>query len=614
MNKLFTRVVFLFMIFALIKTVYGEVDYVEGELIVKYKKGLSERSKDMINKQAGGTQVKSFGRFDAELIELPLGMGIKKAAKRYKFYPKVEIAEPNYYIRATATTPNDTNFSKLWGLNNTGQTVNGASGTNDADMDAPEAWDTTTGSSDVVVAVIDTGIDIDHEDLSGNLWTNSSETAGDSIDNDSNGYVDDVIGWDFVNDDNDPDDDNDHGSFVGGIIGAIGNNNKGVCGVSWTVKIMPLKILGSNGIGTTANAISAINYAADKNIKVINASWSSISFSNPLKSAIEDSNALFITAAGNDGDGDQSAGWDIDIAGQEIYPASYNSSNVLAVASIDQDDAFLDFSNYGTTSVDVAAPGKDIYSSNKDDAYGFSDGTSASCAYASGLAGLVLAAKSTLTTDEVKSQIINTVDIKSNLTGKVASGGRINANSAITAPAVPISFSASTASSTQVNLSWTDTSTNELGFRVERKTGSGSYSEIATPAKNSTSQSDTGLTASTTYTYRIRAYNSMANSSYSSEATATTSSADSGTGGGSGGGGGGCFIATAAFGTPMAREVQILCDYRDVYLMNSCVGREIVRSYYTLSPYIAKRIEHDRYLKVLFRFILKCIVGFIKLL
>jgi len=615
MNRKWFYIFIIFAVFIVPQRAHGDTDpeYVDGEILVEYKKGLSERSKGMIARQVETDRVKKFEDFEIELVELPLDMSVEEGVKKYKFYPKIEVAEPNYYIRLSATTPDDTNFSDLWGLNNTGQAVNGTSGISDSDMDAPEAWDTTTGSAGVVVALLDSGIDLDHEDLSGNLWTNSGETAGNGTDDDGNGYVDDVDGWDFVNDDNDPNDDNDHGSNMAGIIGAVGDNNKGVCGVSWTVKIMPIKILNVAGTGTVADAISAVNYAADKNVKVMNASWSATSSSAALKSAIEDSGALFVAAAGNDGDGNEAQGWDIDTAGQEIYPAAEDSSNILAIAAIDQDDALADFSNFGATSVDVASPGKNIYSCDSADSYEFVSGTSAATAYASGLAGLVLAAKSTLTIAQLKDQIANSVDTKLGLNNKVVTGGRINAHGAVTTPSAPSSLSVTAASSTQNNLSWTDNSSNEFGFKIERKSGSGSYSQIATPAKNATSYSDTGLSASTSYTYKIRAYNNIGNSAYSGEDTAITSAANNGGNGGGGsggggGGGGGCFIATASFGSPLAEEVRVLCNFRDTYMLNSALGQGLVKWYYRVSPCIARHIEHDKYLKGILRSIVRFII------
>ena len=212
--------------------------------------------------------------------------------------PRVEAVELNYQI-SLQQTPSDPEFSELWGLNNTGQT----GGTADADIDAAEAWDVQKGSKNVVVAVIDTGVDYKHQDLAANIWSNTGETAGDGIDNDGNGYKDDVRGYDFRNNDNDPMDDQGHGTHIAGTIGAVGNNNIGVVGVSQNVSIMPLKVLGANGFGPMDRIVKAINYATKNGAKVINASFGGSSSSQVMKDAIADANnkgVLFVAAAGND--------------------------------------------------------------------------------------------------------------------------------------------------------------------------------------------------------------------------------------------------------------------------------------------------------------------------
>src|SRR5919201_796577 len=191
----------------------------------------------------------------------------------------VRYAEPNFRVQAgdARVVPNDAGFQSLWGFDNFGQTVNFVPGTPDADIDAPEAWTVTTGSPEVSVGVVDTGIDYTHPDLAANIWLNPGENCpgcrNDGIDNDGNGYVDDWRGWDFVNNDNDAMDDNGHGTHVGGTIGAVGNNAIGVAGVNWQVKLMPLKFLGADGSGTTADAIRAVLYAADEGAVATNNSY-----------------------------------------------------------------------------------------------------------------------------------------------------------------------------------------------------------------------------------------------------------------------------------------------------------------------------------------------------
>ncbi len=196
--------------------------------------------------------------------KLPDGSDVFELARQLETLTGIAYAEPNYLLSIDATTPNDPRFSELWGMNNTGQT----DGTADADIDAPIAWDFSTGTSNIVVGVIDTGVDYNHEDLRDNVWVNTAECPGgvgacvaDGIDQDGNGYTDDFYGWDFVNDDNDPFDDNGHGSHTSGTIGAVGNNGIGVAGVTWDVQIMGLKFLNAGGGGSTADAIDAVNYA-----------------------------------------------------------------------------------------------------------------------------------------------------------------------------------------------------------------------------------------------------------------------------------------------------------------------------------------------------------------
>lgn len=228
--------------------------FVKGEVLVKFKKSINEKS-------------------IIYHIKLKDGVSVEEALQKYKSDPNVEYAEPNF-IRHLCLVPNDTKFTDEWGLNNTGQTVNGIAGKSDADIDAVEAWEMGTGNSDVVVAVIDTGVSGDHPDLTDNMWINSGEISGDLVDNDGNGYVDDCSGWDFVDGDNSPLDYEGHGTHVAGIIAAAGNNSKGISGVNWTARIMPVKIFSSDG-ATSSDIIKAINYAVNNGANVINASFGS---------------------------------------------------------------------------------------------------------------------------------------------------------------------------------------------------------------------------------------------------------------------------------------------------------------------------------------------------
>lgn len=272
--------------------------------------------------------------------------------------PSVDVAEPDYFVYANSTTPNDTRFGELWGMNNTGQT----GGTPDADIDAPEAWDRLTGNGSVIVGSIDTGVDYLHPDLVANMWHNLKEANGTAgVDDDGNGYVDDIYGIDTVNNDSDPMDDNNHGTHTSGTIGGAGNNSEGVAGAAWNVKIAVCKFLGANNSGLTSAAIECVNYFTwlrqhGENIVATNNSWGGGGFSQTLKDAIDAADAagtLFVASAGNNSSNNDST---------PSYPASYDSASIIAVAATNHTDALASFSNYGATSVDLAAPGEGILS------------------------------------------------------------------------------------------------------------------------------------------------------------------------------------------------------------------------------------------------------------
>jgi subtilisin family serine protease len=349
------------------------------------------------------------GLSNTYLLKLSNGEDPKEAKEKYKKDPEVIYAELNYIVTVAELFPNDPYFSTQWGLSNI----------YDTDIDAPEVWDTCTGSQNVIVAVIDTGVDYNHPDLVANKWTNLGEIPGNSIDDDNNGYIDDFLGWDFNNKDNDPWDDNGHGTHCAGIIGAVGNNGQGVTGMMWQVKIMPLKFANEGGMGYTSDAVSAILYANAKKADIISNSWGVGTESITLKNAIDNSSAVVVCAAGNGPE-------NIDIS--PFYPASYSSPQIIAVAASNADDNLASFSNYGSVSVDVAAPGDYIYSTLPDNNYGYKNGTSMATPYVAGLAGLLKAYYPELSYGEVKTAIINGVDKKTSLSGKVASSGRINAN------------------------------------------------------------------------------------------------------------------------------------------------------------------------------------------
>lgn len=364
--------------------------------------------------------------------------------------PWVQYAEPDYVQRKTATTPNDTYFGLEWGMHNTGQDIRGVIGTPDADIDLPEAWDITTGDPSFVIAVIDTGTQWSHPDLDGNIWSNPGEIAGNGVDDDGNGYVDDTRGWDFYADDNDPDDGDGHGTHTAGTVGAEGNNGQGVAGVNWRCRIMPLRFLGPAG-GATSDAVAALNYAADLGVKVSNNSWGGGGYSSSLYSAINASKSVghvFVAAAGNAGTNNDSS---------PFYPASYNLDNIISVAATDNRDNRASFSNYGATSVDLGAPGVDIASTYSGSSYVWSSGTSMASPHVAGVAALVYQQNPGFTYSQVVGKILSTTRPVASLGGRCVTGGVLNAFAALsggggggnTAPTVAISSPANNSTFTQ---------------------------------------------------------------------------------------------------------------------------------------------------------------------
>jgi len=301
----------------------------------------------------------------AELIEIPDGESAHEAIERYERDPLVAYAEPNGRWHASAT-PNDPELPELWGLHNTGQTVDGTAGVSGADIDAPEAWDLTTGSPNVVVAVVDSGVRYDHPDLTPNMWANPGETGGgketNGLDDDANGYVDDWRGWDWVtadegvpgSGDNDPRDENGHGTHVAGTIGANGNDGLGVVGVNWDVSLMPLRVLDSSGAGEWWSTAKAFAYAGQNGAHVANASLGGGDGSQAVSDAIQNApNTLFVFAAGNETSDNEVT---------PVFPCNYPHANIVCVAASTSSDGLADFSNWGATSVDLAAPGSSILS------------------------------------------------------------------------------------------------------------------------------------------------------------------------------------------------------------------------------------------------------------
>ncbi len=415
--------------------------YVPGELLVQFapKPNGEQRSlieKNQILSSLGAATVKRNYKIvpGLTLVKLPSGQSVEDTLETFNRTDGILLAAPNHKLKYASTFPNDPRFDELWGMHNTGQVPPG--GTPDADIDAPEAWNIAT-RSDIIVAVLDSGVDYTHPDLVDNIWINTDEIPDNGFDDDENGYVDDIYGWDFGVDDADPMDYLPHGTHVAGTIGAVGNNEEGVTGVCWNVKIMVVKISTDYGEPDIGAAIAGIEYAAQMGSEVLNASWGTTSDNPFLKDAIENADAngvLFVAAAGNPFDWE-----DPNNDTNPHYPSSYDLDNIIAVMATDENDErsiwpeFNRSSAYGPTSVDLAAPGNDILSCEPGGGYQYMSGTSMAAPHVSGTAALIWTRNQALSHLQVKDIILNTVDQLPALNGLCVTEGRLNLYSAITA-------------------------------------------------------------------------------------------------------------------------------------------------------------------------------------
>ncbi|MBN2271625.1 MAG: S8 family serine peptidase [Sedimentisphaerales bacterium] len=401
----------------------NEPNYVEGELLVRFAPKHDETIPTVLERRAvlnaldGAQEIGSYWLVPGlTVVKLPAGVTVEQALGRFNARGEILYAEPNWILRALVT-PNDPYFADQWGLNNTGQT----GGTSGADVNTPHAWDMAMGTQEIVVAVIDTGVDYNHPDLAANMWVNDDGHFGKHFWTDANKAR---------HDSNDPMDDNGHGTHCAGIIGAVTNNGIGVAGVCPNVRIMALKFLASNGYGETVDAISCIQYAINNGANIMSNSWGGGPDSPSLKAAIEaagDAGLLFVAAAGN-----KARNNDV----SPYYPASYDCSNIIAVAATDHNDALSSFSHYGATTVDLGAPGSSILSTYSKipydlGKYEYLSGTSMACPHVSGACALVWSINPDLDCGDLKSIIMDSVDEIDSLDGKCVSEGRLNVHRAI---------------------------------------------------------------------------------------------------------------------------------------------------------------------------------------
>ncbi len=423
-------------------------------ILVRLDSGATAQNRSDLHASMGAVLLKEYTIVEGlALVQVPPGTLAQKLFD-YQSNPLVLSAEPDYMLSVAAPPPNDQFYCSQWGLNNTGQNINDDCQTCPvvdtcpmdpgidcadinvacADINVENVWDIWTGDADFKIAVIGTGVDVNHPDLIGNIWTNPGESGLDGngnpketngIDDDGNDYIDDVHGWDFIEGDNDPTDDNDHETFVAGIIGAVGNNGIGVTGINWECDIVVLKVLDVDGNSFMNSVIDAVQYCVDNNITVSNNSYGTFAFSQDHKDAIENDQSIghiFVAAAGNDGTSN-------DVI--RFYPASYNLPNIIAVAATDNNDNIADFpfggSNFGLESVDIGAPGLNIYSTNHTPNYRYWSGTSFASPHVAGVVALLRSKMTNLTWNEIIEHIFNNVREVVDLENMTVTGGVIDA-------------------------------------------------------------------------------------------------------------------------------------------------------------------------------------------
>ncbi len=338
--------------------------------------------------------------------------------------PDVDFQEDDQPIEMAAL-PNDTYLGESFHLGWADELLNYSS-----------AWGKTTGASDLVVAILDTGIDLYHKDLQGNIWVNSGEIPSNGSDDDHNGYTDDVTGYDFINDDIDPSDDSGHGTHVAGIIGAVGDNEFGIAGMNWRVSLLPLKIADAEGNGRTSAVLEAIDYAIRSGARIINASWVvrpkkdgmvSLEAMQHAFEKLEEKGILVVAAAGNGRDGEGGK----NLSEEPFYPASLHLGNFLVAAAVNSEGKLTPVSNYGSESVDLGAPGHSVLSTYPGDRFQRSSGTSVSAAFITGAAGLVLALHPEWKAEQLVQALKSTARPVDDLQGRVGTGGVLDVGKAV---------------------------------------------------------------------------------------------------------------------------------------------------------------------------------------
>jgi serine protease len=401
--------------------------YASGEIIVRFKSGAASRSSTAVHARLAAQVVHEYrAPSGAQLVRLPQGTAVETAIEAYRRDPDVLYAEPNY-IYDLDTVPDDPSFSQLWGMHNTGQ----FGGVADADINAPEAWNLTTGSSDVVLGLLDTGVDYNHQDLAANIFTNPGEIAGNGIDDDGNGWIDDVHGIDATAESGNPMDSNGHGTHVSGTMAARGDNGIGVAGVNWNAQIVACKAFDPSGF--LSDILQCMDYFLELktrpnnpvDIVATNNSWGGGPFSQTLYDAIgahKQAGMLFVAAAGNGSS-------DTDLFAH--YPSSYDHENIISVLALNHFNQRSFFSNFGALTVDVGAPGEDVFSTFPGDSYGSISGTSMATPHVTGLVGLLKAQDPGRNAHQIKNLILTGGTPSPATTGATLSGRRIRADGSL---------------------------------------------------------------------------------------------------------------------------------------------------------------------------------------
>ena len=478
-------------------------DYMPDQVLVKFHKSVGRQMRQVAVNSVQGTVVKTF-KSDTDLLHLkvPDAIGTDTAIANLSQNPNVQYAVRNdiYYLTQDPVYPNDKRFGQQWVLDNI----------SDVDMDAPEAWNIFTGSTEIIVAVLDGGVDYTHGDLGNNMWTNEDEIAGNGIDDDKNGYIDDIYGYDFAYHDNNPMDVGGHGTASAGIIGAIGNNGLGISGINWKVRIMAVKTHNDSGFATAVDVIEGIHYAVDNGARITSNGWgnSTDKCNTAVADAIEyaqDKGVLCVFASRNEP-------LDVDLPENNFCPACMEHDNIISVTSVDKGDNQI--YSWGQTSVDMAAFGIQVTTTQPNNRYTVNfGGNSAACPQVAGVAALVWCNNQRFTYSQVKERLMSTVRPVPSLVGKCVTEGTVNAYNALNPgepppppeerPAAPSNLTANARGKTAIALTWNDNSGNEEGFKIYPTPG-GVYDIEA----NTTSYLDTGLDSKTTFSYKVCAYNS----------------------------------------------------------------------------------------------------------